>query len=113
MSENGAPLSPQTAVARQLGAAPAAHTVHFYQDELALAAVVGDFCAHGIACGQPLIVIATASHIDLFTRELSGRGVDVAGAQQTRVMWLDAEATLSQKLGQTPSWRRYSSTFDT
>jgi PAS domain S-box-containing protein len=72
------------------------HSVHFYQDDEALFGVVTDFLGAGLRSGQPAIVIATAAHVDAFTRGLRAT-IDLDEALEGgRLLFLDADATLAE-----------------
>jgi PAS domain S-box-containing protein len=70
--------------------------VQFYEDETFLVAAVADFLAHGLALGQPLLVIATAPHVAELLARLRARGFDIDTAVMNgRVTILDARETLA------------------
>ncbi|PYS29638.1 MAG: hypothetical protein DMG11_08300 [Acidobacteria bacterium] len=72
------------------------HVVQFYDDESYLCEAVTRFLSPGLRPGQPLVVIATPTHLDAFTQRLKVQGFDVESAiLDGRVTLLDAGRTLS------------------
>jgi hypothetical protein len=73
------------------------HSVQFYQDDAALVSTVTASLVEAIKCGHSSIVIATASHVNEFAREVNAKGVDLASSSvRRRFFTLDASETLSQ-----------------
>ncbi|MDB4884211.1 MAG: sensor protein [Gemmatimonadetes bacterium] len=85
------------------------HAVQFYDDEAFLATMVSEFLAGGLSSGQPVIVIATASHRKAFLAGLRELGVDVASARTSgQFTLLDAAQTLEKfMVGSRPDPRRF------
>jgi signal transduction histidine kinase len=85
------------------------HAVQFYEDEAFLATVVCEFLAGGLRAGQPVLVIATASHKKAFLAGLRAQGVDVGQARRSgQLTLLDARRTLNKLMnGDTPDVRRF------
>jgi hypothetical protein len=72
------------------------HDVQFYESEEVLASSVARFLIQGVRVGQPMVVIATASHRKAFKKEMRSMGIDPAELVEGRdVVWLDARETLS------------------
>lgn len=72
------------------------HVVGFYDTEAFLVDSVRDFVAPGLLAGDAAIVVATASHRDLFARALMETGIDLDEAQRCgRYVALDASEMLS------------------
>jgi MEDS: MEthanogen/methylotroph, DcmR Sensory domain len=70
------------------------HIVQVYQDEAFLADAVAEYVGQGLRQGEAVVVIASAAHIEAFTRKL---GLDaVAAAERGQLRLLDAQATLAQ-----------------
>ncbi len=67
-----------------LGDAHAAHfhAAHFYESDESLVRTVGEFLLAGIAAEAPLIMVATAEHLDQVSRYLEAAGVDVEAAHR-------------------------------
>lgn len=75
---------------------PGSHFVQFYSNENVLVKNLTSFIGGGIASGDPCIVIATASHREILTRELREKGLDIESAQELRTLvLLDADTVLS------------------
>jgi hypothetical protein len=75
-----------------------------YTDEEALASNVGQYLIEGVRNSQPGIVIATPAHCAAFRR--------AAGQEGTRVLFLDAEHTLSKfMVNGRPDWQRFETTI--
>jgi len=53
------------------------HVAHVYEDDNCLTTAVGDFLAAGLNAGQPVICLATPSHLEGIVSELSSRQFDV------------------------------------
>lgn len=83
------------------------HLVQFYgSDEDGLAVNVTKYLAEGLKKGEAGIVIATADHIQLFSRRLEG----LDGFH--RIAWLDAAKTLGQFMSaRMPDWDRFEQTI--
>ncbi|HEY4220304.1 MAG TPA: MEDS domain-containing protein, partial [Myxococcota bacterium] len=69
-----------------------AHIVRFYDGDDELAHHVAAYLADGLACGMPVVVIATAEHRARFVSALRALGRDLARAPD--VTLLDAQETL-------------------
>jgi hypothetical protein len=69
------------------------HDVHFYDDDTGLLPAVNQFLAEGVRAGQPMIVIATASHRRNFQEKLAVHVRDAFDAAD--IVWLDARETLT------------------
>jgi PAS domain S-box-containing protein len=75
----------------------ASHVVQFYENEHFLAAAVADFLAEGFRAGNPVVVIATAEHREVFTSRLRSKGIDASRATRTgQLQMLDARETLDR-----------------
>ncbi|HVE96634.1 MAG TPA: MEDS domain-containing protein [Pseudonocardiaceae bacterium] len=73
------------------------HVVGFYETEAFLVDSVRDFLAPSLLAGDAAIVVATASHRDLFGRALREAGIDLGEAQRCgRYIALDASEALSK-----------------
>jgi len=88
------------------------HDVQFYENEDFLYSAVGSFLADGVRAGQPLIVIATASHRRAFADRLRSVGLDIDLLMHGRdVVWLDARETLDAFMeGPTPNRALFNAT---
>jgi hypothetical protein len=72
------------------------HLVQFYNSDQFLFETVLRFLGSGLANGDGVIVIATASHLDGLHARLRRNSIDVVRALGTgQLTWLDAEETLS------------------
>jgi hypothetical protein len=72
------------------------HVVGFYETEAFLVDSVRDFLAPGLHAGDAAIVVATASHRDMFGHALMAAGIDLGEAQRCgRYVALDASEALS------------------
>lgn len=73
------------------------HLVQLYGDDHeSLARNVSRFLSEGWRNGEGLLVVATASHRELLTKQLRGDGVDpVEAVREGRLVWLGAEAVLA------------------
>jgi hypothetical protein len=72
------------------------HVVGFYETEAFLVDSVRDFLTPTLLAGNAAIVVATASHRDLFGRALMEAGIDLGEAQRCgRYIELDASEVLS------------------
>jgi hypothetical protein len=72
------------------------HGVRFYENEKSLSHIVADFLRHGLAGGNPGIVVATPSQRAAILRALVARSVDVVQMQQSSdLILLDGNDTLS------------------
>jgi hypothetical protein len=85
------------------------HDVQFYEDESYLCEAVTRFLAPGLRSGQPIVVIATPSHCEAFTRRLKAQGFDVESAISAGQFTLhDARETLSTFMAEaTPDAARF------
>lgn len=88
------------------------HDVHFYRTEDSLIRNVVDFLAGGVAAGQPIVVIATEAHRELFAEGLRERGLDPDELYSGRLaVWLDARETLASFMeGALPSRELFQAT---
>ena len=78
-----------------LGTLP--HSMQVYEADAHLIEVVSHFTGAGLAAGEAVVVIATASHRDLLDARLRAQGVEVAPARaQEQYVLLDAAETLAQ-----------------
>ena len=102
------PLSPWEKLLEQPH--PGGHFVQLYEpDDAALCRNVGHYLFEGLRRGDGVLVIATRDHQNLFTRDLDGRGIDLAEALETRqLIFCDAKQTLQDFMtaGQ-PDWLRF------
>src|SRR5688572_29664273 len=72
------------------------HLVQFYEDETFLAERVVRFLHQGLAAGDLITVIATASHMDSYACHLEALGVDVRKVRGTgQLTLLEAHETLA------------------
>jgi hypothetical protein len=72
------------------------HDVHFYRTEASLVRSVVGFLADGVRAGQPIVVIATAEHLRVFSDGLRAQGLDIDELYSGRLaVWLDARDTLA------------------
>jgi hypothetical protein len=72
------------------------HDVQFYVGDDKLTASVARFILQGVRVGQPMVVIATASHRKAFKDAMRGMGIEPEDLVEGRDMvWLDARDTLS------------------
>ncbi len=72
------------------------HIVQFYDDEAFLSRVVGEFLAQGLREKEPLVVIATEAHCQMFRATLASQGLDVEGLVASGTLqMLDAAGTLA------------------
>src|SRR5690242_8105041 len=73
------------------------HVVQFYDSDEFLAARVMSFLRVGLREREPLVVICTPEHGQLFTGKLKGSGIDVdAAVRDGALTLLDARETLSK-----------------
>jgi hypothetical protein len=93
-------------------AAPAEHAVQVYTELDELAVSVGRFLDAGFRAGEPAVVIADASHWDVFRAALEFRGHDAAELQTRGLLTCrDAEETLATFMdGDVPSPERFEQT---
>jgi hypothetical protein len=83
---------------------PQAHFVELYTDDEVLASNVGRYLLEGVQNGEPGIVIATPAHCAAFRR--------AAGEAENRVLFLDAQLTLSRFMVRgRPNWERFEKTI--
>src|SRR5690242_20269936 len=96
-------------------AAPAEHAVQVYTELDELAVSVGRFLEAGFRVGEPAVVIADASHWDVFRAALESRGHDAAELQTRGLLtYRDAEETLATFMdGDVPSPERFEQTVGT
>lgn len=94
-------------------AGPRDHVVQFYQDDADLAGQVGSYLREAVCGGGVAIVIATASHRDLFRERLSASGADMTAATASGAyLELDAGDTLRRFMGGgTPDRARFDATI--
>ena len=71
------------------------HEVQFYDDEAYLCGGVARFLADGVRAGQPIVVIATASHRKQFAAQMRSLGVNPDHLGPSESVWLDTDQTLS------------------
>ncbi len=72
------------------------HVVHFYKSDALLADSVRRHLEPAMGAGEPVIVVATKAHRDLFEVTLLGADIDVDRARaESRYVDLDAAGTLS------------------
>jgi signal transduction histidine kinase len=73
------------------------HIVQFYEDDTFLAEVVGRFVGAGMGAGEPIVIIATGAHREMFEQRLEDKGFHVARTRITgQLTMLDASETLAQ-----------------
>src|SRR5688572_13885484 len=71
------------------------HAVQFYSDSVSLCGIVAAFIGEGLEQGDPAIVIATPTHIEVIEQCLRMRHLDVAGLKrQGDLVTLDAKTEL-------------------
>src|SRR4051812_32296620 len=85
------------------------HVVQFYESDEFLAARVLTFLRVGLREHEPVVLIATAEHRDLFTARLAGSGLDVdAAVRDGSLVILDAREMLSRfMVAGMPDWQRF------
>lgn len=85
------------------------HAVQFYESHEFLVGVVARFVIGGLVAGDPVVVIATADHLEAFRRRAIEMDGDVTAAESAgRVVLLDAHATLaSVMVGDMPDAERF------
>jgi PAS domain S-box-containing protein len=75
---------------------PHSHVVQFYEEDAFLVDAVCEYVGSGLGAGEPVVVIATAAHLEAFEMRLSARAFDVERAQRTaQLTLLDANEMLS------------------
>jgi signal transduction histidine kinase len=79
---------------RDLLATPTGHLVKFYDRDAALVEAIAEFVAHGVAVGEPALVVATADHRAALVGALASRGIEAT--PERGVEMLDAAATLAR-----------------
>ena len=92
---------------------PAGHVVQFYDaDEPLLTRNVTDYLLEGMHQGDALLVIATAERNEALARELRESGAEPDVAIRERLLFADAEQTLTRFMvnGQ-PDWQRFERTL--
>lgn len=73
------------------------HAVYFYRDDAELAHTVGVYLTDALGETAVAVVMATASHVKAFEREVAACGTDVEGAlDRGRLICLDAGAMLGK-----------------
>jgi MEDS: MEthanogen/methylotroph, DcmR Sensory domain len=76
---------------------PCDHLIQAYTDDGFLVRVVADYIGTGFELAEAAVIIATRSHVTLFSDRLTALGVDVPGALATRqLLFLDAQQTLGR-----------------
>jgi hypothetical protein len=88
------------------------HDVQFYETDAFLSRSVAAYLVEGVRLGQPIVVIATESHLDSFAAEMRARGVNLEDLVAGRdIVWLDARDTLSAFMeGSRPSQELFDAT---
>jgi PAS domain S-box-containing protein len=87
------------------------HGVHFYENDDSLFTVVSKFLLGGIEAGQHEIVIATPAHTAALLRKLGANDTQNWVDSQSRILFLDAEETLSKfMVGGMPDDRLFAAT---
>jgi anti-sigma regulatory factor (Ser/Thr protein kinase) len=96
----------------ELVTTPQHHEVFFYDVDGELVAAVTRYVAEGLACGEPVIVIATDSHLAAVDAALTAHGTDVSRARSSGAyLALDAAETLdSFMVGGAPDPDRFRTT---
>jgi PAS domain S-box-containing protein len=110
LSPSPSPQSTRQATGAFLPGPPACeHAVQFYEEVGFLSDAVARFLGDGLSAGEPLVVIATEMHRQLFVQRLKSSGFDVEGAcGDGRLTLLDAAQTLSTfMVGDMPDWERF------
>lgn len=80
----------------QLALGPGQHAVQFYGADSELADSVARYLGRGLAVGDPVLIVATAPHRDVFEAGLAALGCDVSAAKaQGRLLMLDTAETLA------------------
>jgi len=75
---------------------PRDHVVQLYTDDDFLGRAVTHFLGGGLRDGEGAVIIATGAHVDLFTRRLTGAGLDGPKAlSRGQLVILDANECLS------------------
>ena len=75
------------------------HAVHFYEHDQEIVARIAELVGAGLAAGDPVVVIATRSHLDAVTSLCADRRIDARGAARAGdLLLLDAEETLAELL---------------
>jgi anti-sigma regulatory factor (Ser/Thr protein kinase) len=76
---------------------PHDHAVHFYDRDNEIAAAVARFVAEGLAHGDRIVVVATATHREALDEVLLQHGADAVRARISgRYLTLDADETLAK-----------------
>ncbi|NOK02191.1 histidine kinase [Myxococcus xanthus] len=85
------------------------HTVQFYEDEAIVIDIVEAYITGGLERGDPLVIIAQASHRQQLIARLVAAGVDTAAAISSgQLTLLDARETLTRfMVGGRPNWERF------
>ncbi len=89
------------------------HIVEFYEKEEVLFDAVAYFASHGLATGEPVILVATEAHRAALVQRLRLKGCRVESARATgQLKLLDAREALSRfMVGEEPNWEKFSSIF--
>ena len=103
---------PESQTAKPHRGAGANHVVQFYEDDDYLSERVVSFLGGGLTIGQPIVVIATETHVTRFAADLKAMGLDVDAAVERGLMTvLDAEGTLASFMaGAMPDERLFRAT---
>src|SRR5262245_18179625 len=73
------------------------HAVHFYERDDDAASAVAPLVADGLRAGQPVVVIASPAHRELFVRRLQALDIDVEAVRVAGTLTiLDAARTLAR-----------------
>jgi signal transduction histidine kinase len=93
------------------GARAGSHIVQFYDSDAALADAVAGFLAAGLRAGEPVLVVATEEHGELFGRRLHALGLDpVEARRRGELTLLDGRGTLDRLMvGDSPDPERFAS----
>ncbi len=86
------------------------HFVQLYEaDEAALTKNVGMYVWEGLRRGEGALLIASAEHLTLFSRQLDRLGSDTQSLRQSgQLVFFDAEATLARfMVAGLPDWRLF------
>jgi signal transduction histidine kinase len=96
-----------------IGTEPA-HAVQFYETDDFMVSSVGDYLASGLAVGQRVLAVTTASHREAIRAHLEERGLNVERAMvRGQLMLADAEELLDTfMLGGHPDPQRFRSALD-
>jgi signal transduction histidine kinase len=113
VSKTAATITPTPMPELLGGPARSSHIVQFYEGDDFLCDSVSHFLATGLEAGEPVCVVATATHREAFRARLARRGLDVDEARaRGQLVWLDARDTLAKfMVGDVPDWTLFSSFF--